>query len=532
MKRFHILFVCAMLSACEHLELEKRVSEAHNDTHKRIESKKLVSPGKRPQLTRVPRNWIGTTAVQLRKPLAPVLAQAITLSTAKPQTLKEIAQRIAWETQIPVRLGAEFSTIQIGGASPTPQALQKTVPSIIYRHSGSLISLLDKIAARLGIVWHFENNEILFTRFATRTFIIHALPGEARFNASVGGQAGVQDVSLGQIGTGSESIQLEENKSRSNVDSARQNTELDSRINRWEELIASINTLLSPGGKMNASSATGTILVTDTPEVLARMAEFIAHQNQQMTRQIAINIHVFSINDSEESEAGLQWDAVFDNSYFRTRLLSPLHSTGVGNLSLGLVSAAEDNKPKSDFAGSNAVIKALSGLTNVSTVTSANLVTLNNQPAPVQVTRSTGYLRSVSNVVAGANGVSETTLEPGKITTGFVITVTPRALDQDRILIRFAADLSTLLRLQTQETGNSTIQTPETDERSFLQEVIMRSGQTLVLSGFEQALSDQRDRGLGKARNWLAGNQKLRHAKTRILIVISPILIGERHGSA
>ncbi len=171
------------------------------------------------------------------------------------------------------------------------------------------------------------------------------------------------------------------------------------------------------------------------------------------------------------------------------------------------------------------LIKALSANRNVSTITSAQLVTVNNQPVTEQVTSTVGYLRAVANIVTGTTGVSETELQPGQLQTGFFMTLTPRILEDDRMLIRFSASLSSLIRINEQSSGSATIQIPEIDERAFLQEVVMRSGDSLVLSGFEQVVNHDNRRGLGHFNNFLLGSRKAQRDRTRIVITITPTLI-------
>lgn len=473
-------------------------------------------------------NWLGAQTTRIKEETPAILQQEINLSAAEPQNLEQIAARITWKTGIPVRIDpdlgpAQSATQELEDLGPRPPRLAP----ISYRHTGSMEKFLNAITAQLGIVWSYEDQQIHLSHLASKVFTVHLLPGTAQSEAAVGGQAEsridlAQDPNAASGGSGG-----------SGSSEVRQTTDVTSTLDRWGEIIDAVTSLLSLSGRMSASPSIGAILVTDTPAVLRRVERFINQMNAQLIRQIAISVHIFSVTNEQDAQAGLNWRLLFDNEQFRTRLLSPPTGNDIGSLSLGLVETLEGGaRPSSDFAGTTAIIKALNSQSNVTTITSANLITLNNQPAPVQVTRSTGYLRSISNVVTGTSGVSETTLEPGRVTSGFVMTITPRVLEQDRILLRFAADLSSLLGFSSQSSSGASIQTPETDERAFLQEVIMRSGQSLVLSGFEQMSNEREQSGIARARNWLAGANDLSRTRTRILIVISPTLIGDHNGSA
>jgi len=53
----------------------------------------------------------------------------------------------------------------------------------------------------------------------------------------------------------------------------------------------------------------------------------------------------------------------------------------------------------------------------------------------------------------------------------------------------------------------------------------MRSGDSLVLSGFEQVVSHDDREGLGHFNNFLFGSRKAQRDRTRIIITITPTLI-------
>ena len=520
-----------LLPACGYVQLDKSVAMMNARVNSEIQQLTKQTPESLAVRT-LPGNWIGSTAIQSAEQVPPILQQAIRLATSEPHTIAEIASRITWKTGIPVRVDPDlYTTYQtetdIAYGVVSEHVGLSPLTAIRYRHEGSIQDFLDTVTARLGIVWRYEDRQIHLARLSSRLFTIHLLPGTAQSDATVGGQIR-SDTALAsglEAGNGTTG-QL----SGGNSDEVQQTTDISSSLDRWGELIDAVASLLSSLGRLSASPSIGTILVTDTPVALHRIERFIDDINAQLIRQIALNVHIFSVSGEAGAEAGLNWELIFNNDRFRTRLLSPTLSGNTGTISLGVIEPRDSTG--NDFAGTTAIIQALNNQSNLSTLTSANLITLNNQPAPVQVTRSVGYLRSISNVVTGTTGVSETTLEPGRVTSGFVMTVTPRILAQDHILLRFAADLSSLLGFSSQVSSGARIQTPETDERAFLQEVIMRSGQSLVLSGFEQISSNRQEEGLGRARNWLAGTGKLGQAKTRILIVISPTLIGDQHGPA
>lgn len=92
--------------------------------------------------------------------------------------------------------------------------------------------------------------------------------------------------------------------------------------------------------------------------------------------------------------------------------------------------------------------------------------------------------------------------------------------------MQYNIDLSSLLRINSVSSGDSTIQTPEIDTRTFMQRLAMRSGETIVMSGFEQTEDNVDSQGLGHEKNILMGgaaNGK-RNKKTIVILLTANVV--------
>ncbi|HEY8027001.1 MAG TPA: PilN family type IVB pilus formation outer membrane protein, partial [Burkholderiaceae bacterium] len=174
----------------------------------------------------------------------------------------------------------------------------------------------------------------------------------------------------------------------------------------------------------------------------------------------------------------------------------------------------------------NVIINALSQQGKVREETSASVVTLNNQPVPVQVATQTSYLASSQTTLTNTVGVS-TTLTPGVVTTGFNMSILPHVLNNGSLLLQFTADISALEKLDTVPSGTGSIQVPTVDTRNFMQRVSMKSNETLIISGFEQTDDQLTKNGVGTPSNYLfGGGLNGTHAKQVIVILITPTTSG------
>jgi type IVB pilus formation R64 PilN family outer membrane protein len=363
--------------------------------------------------------------------------------------------------------------------------------------------LLDTATARFGVSWKYANGSIQFFHTDTRTFQITAVPGDSALTANVSSGA-----SSGGEGSGT------------SVNAANsQNTAVKSTLSVFSSIEKAIGIMISTQGKVMASPATGSITVSDTPDNLERIALFIDKENRALSRQVMVNVTVLAVTLTRGDNYGIKWDAVYKtltNKYGLTNTLPKVANTSS-------FSAAILNTATSNMAGSAMMIEALSEQGRVRRETSASVVTLNNQPVPVQVAKQTSYLKS-SQTTQTPNVGTTTTLTPGTITTGFNMSILPNVLNNGTVLLQFSTDISSLRALRTVSSSNATIETPETETRNFLQRVAMKSNETLIISGFEQTDDNLNQQGVGTPTNLLLGGSLgATTNKEVIVIMITPI---------
>ena len=529
----------------------------------------------RPLVTHETGIWLGKTAIKLGQPaLPPVFYEPATFDRTI-NSLTELAERITLRSGVPskvtpdaLEISASAFRSRFGGASPgrgaapagalpLPPGLPgdasspvqpgrgvaantgQTQPTFtetpngvrIAYSNGSLRGLLDTAAARFGVSWKYADGAIQFYHLEARNFQINAIPGDSTFSATVtsgaassggaaAGGAGGGGGGCGGGGGGSGSSGVNANNT--------QNTAVASKLSVYSGIEAAIKVMLSPYGRVLASPATGSITVVDTPDSLERIAGYIDGENKSLSRQIAINVTVLSVTVKDNDQYGIDWNAVYrslNTNFGLSNAYQGAVSTGLVALSAGIPSTGT-----SGFSGSSAVIQALSEQGKVRRQTTASVVTLNNQPVPVQVARQTTYLQSMQSSLVAQVG-STTTLTPGVVTSGFNMSILPHMLTNGTVMLQFSTDISTLRNIRTingsvDERGNVTsrIESPELDTRNFLQRVAMKSNETLIISGFEQTDENLGRTGVGAPKNMLLGGGfSAGSSKEVIVVLITPV---------
>ena len=470
--------------------------------------------------------WLGETSVKMTQgdPLPAWLEtpNGITLVLSDQLDLSGMANQITLLTGLPVRLEEIKSTSQAGGgAQASSEGKQKEAVS--FEYVGKLSGLLDQIATKYGVWWRYKNGTISFYSMETRVFTLYALPVDTTLSASL------QGASTSQGGQGAATSTLSSS----------------ANLSLWSSIESGLNQLVSEGGSISTSPVTGTVTVTAPPFTIRKVAQYVRDLNEKMSRQVAISVQILQVTLNNDDQYGLDLKPIFKNASLDASLISPYSIDPAG--SAGLISMALVNQ-NSKFDGTTGIIQALSMQGKTSLVTSTSVTTLNNKVAPVQVATSENYVSETRVETTGSGSDVSTSLELSTDTLnyGFTMEILPRILDHGRLIILFTMTLTDLISLETfpeggaqsgtgttsEEDGGATeegsdnenttsvVQLPKMQTRGFVQEIAMRSGSTLILTGFEQLQNSVDTAGIGQPKMSLLGGRAYSTNSRSVLVVL------------
>jgi type IVB pilus formation R64 PilN family outer membrane protein len=253
------------------------------------------------------------------------------------------------------------------------------------------------------------------------------------------------------------------------------------------------------------------------------VAKYINEQNERLARQVAISVKIMQVSLTDSDNYGLDLKATFNDGITSLGVTGSQGLTGGANqLTWGVI--------KNNWSA-NAIMQAISEKNRSSLITSGTVTTLNNKPAPIQVTQKQNYISEMTKTTNGTSGdnydISVTTDE---IETGFTMNILPRILEHGRMLVMFNMTLSDLLALEKVSFGSSDenqyIQNPKVESRAFTQEVAMTTGESLILTEYEKVTTQVNKSGTGSAENSLLGGEATA-AKERsvIVIILTPVIL-------
>ena len=392
------------------------------------------------------------------------------------------------------------------------------------KFSGKLSGLLNQVTARLGLAWNYSSDDrsVRITYFDTRTFDVWAFGDDQVIEITV--KSGLVTSTGGGSGSGGGSSTT----GASGESGSNQSTAVTIKTSLVDDIEKNIKTMLSqqPAGRMFLSRSTGTLTVSDRPEVLSTIAKYLNSINRSITRQVLFNVKIFEVSLNDKDQTALNWTAVYTSLSNKWGFSLKNTATGIsGDAVSGSISILDTSG--SPWAGSNIIMQALSEQGRISNVRSPSVTTLNLQPAPIQIGNVKSYVASSTTTTTPSVG-SSTSLSPATITSGFNMMLLPRIIDQDNLLLMISLSMSSKPTFQTFESNGASVQTADYDTKNLSPKVKLRSGQTLVLTGFEENSENATKSGVGDPGFFGLGGSQIRSTGHNILVVlITPVVDSE-----
>lgn len=367
-----------------------------------------------------------------------------------------------------------------------------------------LWSVLDDVARQASVSWRPVNGGVEFYRVETRVFSLSAIPQMASTTASLGRNGGSNNVF--------------ESQSKTSFETKDQNL--------IKGLTASIDALLSMSGKATISAENQTLIVTDDRESLERVAAFVKEQNKAMSRRVRVLIEAIEVVDKDATEMGVDWNLLYATANSAISMSSPAALTGSQSGVLGLTAPEGSGR----FAGSSVMLKALNSVGTVVNRRSFPFLTTSGRPV-TQALRSTfNYVDQVqaATVASSATTAVAPTVTQKDETVGTFITVVPTAKPDGTIFLSVSFDVTSAQPLVPFTVGSSgssvTVQQKTIDGTGIIQELPMRSGQTVVIGGIETQTAQSNARRMGEGAPMLIGGSDAHSfTKSRMILLVTAV---------
>lgn len=392
-----------------------------------------------------------------------------------------------------------------------------TVDSFVYR--GDLKQALDVLTQKSNLSWKWTSNGIQLFRYESKNFYIAAFDGTTNRQTAVSTAATTSTSQGGSSGGGSQG----------NSSDTGSQIKYSSQTSSMDEITAYLRSMMSSGGRISTLGSAGIVTVRDTPQVLETVDKAIKELNATLTKQVSINVQIYNVALSDGDNYQVNWNAVWNSNKYNTSFV-PLTSsssstttnvsstlTGGQTFSAGILTGP--------FAGTSLAVNALSSIGNIVSSTQNTAVTLNGQSAPLVSQEEIAYVKSTTVTTSGSGSDANTSVQinPDTITQGLNMIATPKIQPNGKVLLEYNINLANIKQIQTYSASGTSVQLPTRDVKSIIQRASLRSGQTLVLSGFQDVGSSVTNQGILSPNNMLFGGGKnAQNTKTQLVILITP----------
>lgn len=564
-----IVLLIGLMSGCS---VHKQASNLHASATNNIEKGQEKAAQDVPVVTTTTAAWLMGPLVQVAPPPSPVLTQKVTYHPAQQVSLAEMASWIQqtnglvvdtadvqataasanneqvsgsnapvgpvpsgvvmppFPTTSPSGLGGPVSppsnTQSLGSGRPVslqPSSAQ-FLQTLSVNYTGPLSGLLDIAANKLGVWWKMSDGRVIFYRTETKTFYLPAIAknssGSSLITANSGASSGASSGAPNSSSSNGSSAGSGGTTSTSNYS-----------VDVWSDLEKVAKTV-GGSAKIVVNASVGSLTVTGTPPQVRNVEEWAKSLSDNLSQQISITVHIYKVKTAKEDNYSWNPHVVFKPfgdkyGYILDGPQTPPVVSGLAPLNLTANVLKTATGAASQFSGTQLAVEALSTLGQVSETLQQTVVTLNGQPAPLQVANQTSYLASTTQgapTTIGATPIPPT-LTPGLLTTGFTAMFLPRIVN-GKILLAMNLTSSVLINMNSVSSGGSSIQTPNVDISTFQQSVTLTPGDSLFLTGLQKDAGSTNRSGVGTPNTFvLGGGDDSTTDKQLIAIVITAKVI-------
>ena len=462
----------------------------------------------------VDRPYVGLEPVEedrrVRLPERFLAADAVTLPPAGIERAGALAARIEAATGLEVRFSGSAPVTEEGDGAPAPEAFGTAWADGLSPGggvwTGPLDRLLDAWTGAAGFEWRYDEGDgaVEIVRSLSAVYRVNALAGEQRYAASSStrgreGEDGAATLTSQAIAT-------------------------ETTYRPWPEIEEQLKGLVGSGTRVAVAPSSATVTVSGSPRDVRRVRAYLGYLNREVLRPVTLSVHVYSVSFEREADYGLGL------SFALTRLFgSSLGLTAAG----GTVALIKPGPAADDTL--TAAVEALSVAGTASRVLSADIPSLNGKPAQFFELVEQAYLRELRTT--SGDGVAETQLVPGTVSSGFALSYLPRITGPDEVLVRLSASLRDRPTFTAFTSDDKTIQLPAYGSRAIQVTQKIGRGETLVVTGFSDRGASSERGGTFDADLPLPGGRRkadLARAERVLLIaaeVGAPLGVSQLHGA-
>lgn len=279
-------------------------------------------------------------------------------------------------------------------------------------------------------------------------------------------------------------------------------------------LEAQAKTMLADGGAVTADADSNLLLVSGSPENVARLDDWMSALDRAQREEVLIEARILevSLNDDFEFGVGLAFDDISAGDTTSQLLSNFLRSDDAFQITT--------LDPTSDFSG---VVRALQSYGKLHVIATPRVLALNQNEARIEITEKIPYIDSTATTSGSTSGITTSSVEEVEFEiVGIKLHVTPFVGEDDTITLKIHQEVS--------EVVDFFQSVPVTDNRLIETRFVTKDRQTIVIGGLMKQRTAENDDGIPWLMDlpllgWLFSGTDTQKEKVELLVFITPRII-------
>ncbi len=294
----------------------------------------------------------------------------------------------------------------------------------------------------------------------------------------------------------------------------------------WDTIKDEISSILNRDSDSYKSDSTfinqdaGVVTVTGTKKQIERVESYIDKVTQRLHKQILIDAKIIEVKYNDERTLGIDWskfEATFDGNRHESQptisnLTNPNYLIGYNFTMQGL-------------------LKFLKSQGDVSIVSNPKILTLNNQPAVINVGEQKNYKYSLGTTTTTTNGVvnSNPQYEVGSTFVGVTLNIVAEVTGDNFIILKVNPTVSEISEAHLDKDGIPSL-APDIKVKQLSSIVKVKNEKRVLLGGLIQKRTDDKETKVPLLGNipllgrMFKSNSKV-ESKSEMVIVLTPTLV-------
>ena len=384
---------------------------------------------------------------------------------------------------------------------------------------------LKSLLYKFGYGFKVSQEDLIITETETRIFNITMPAVDQTFTDETSNASFANNTS----NTNTSSSTTTQQNQQVNVGTKIYYENISPKLSLWTDLENNVKSMITDKiGSYSINKASGSIIVTDKPQILDKIGDLVSTINESLGKQESFEIQIIEVTLSSDHEAGIDWNEIAKGIGGLNNITASTNFTAQGFLSgqLFSLSATGPNSTSGTTSGGvSLVVKALDSMGSVNVVSRPSITVSNMFPCVIQEVTSIPYISGTGETIG--NTVSQSNVTTSQVSSGLTMRLEAK-MEENKTVLNVSVVENTLDSMTNVPVGSGlVIQEPQVSTKSITTNVGVDPGKTLILGGLISTTKSESTQGvpyldkipfLGKAFQYQAKSSQ----KTELVIMITP----------